>query len=105
LKFVSTSVDQGTYVYDPATTTVNWDLGEVPLGDPYLYLVVRAEKVGKFSIEPTMTTTTYDPDLPDNIGSATVTVKAIVPTLGQTGLIMLGLLCLILGALRIRCRS
>ena len=60
LEFVSISVDSGSYTYDPATRTVTWTLDSVPVGDPYLYLTVKALKSGSYSITPKITSDTYN---------------------------------------------
>ncbi|KAF5058554.1 hypothetical protein DSECCO2_345360 [anaerobic digester metagenome] len=75
LEFVSASVDNGTYTYNPANRTVTWTLDNVAVGDPYLYLTVRALGTGSYSITPAITSETYnhntDPLMPFSISVQT----------------------------------
>lgn len=72
MEYLNATVDYGTFSYDPATRTITWDLGDVPVGDPFLWVSVRVLQEGDFEILPTLTTSTYDPDLINNIGSVIV---------------------------------
>ncbi len=67
MEFVSLDKDSGNATYDPATRTITWNLGTVPVGDPYLWVTVRMVKAGNYVIRPTLSTTTYDPNLQSNI--------------------------------------
>ena len=60
LEFVGITVDSGVWNYDPSTRTVTWTLDNVPVGDPYLYLTVKALNSGQFIITPTITSDTYN---------------------------------------------
>ena len=60
LEYVSIVVDTGTYTYDATTHTVTWTLDTVPVGDPYLYLTVRAASAGTYTITPHVTSDTYN---------------------------------------------
>lgn len=60
LELVGISVDVGSYTYDPATRTVTWTLKKVLVGDPYLFLEVKALKSGSIVITPTITSSTYN---------------------------------------------
>lgn len=62
LEFISISVNNGSWTYDPATRTVTWNLDTVPVGDPqsYLYLTLRALNSGTYVITPTITSDTYN---------------------------------------------
>ena len=101
MEYISAAVDQGTVAYDPTTRTITWDLGNVAVGDPYLWVTTRILKEGTFEIKPTLCTSTYDPDLKNNIefanvcgeangggsgGNGTNTVKAATVPLQKTGL-------------------
>ncbi len=66
-EFINASVDQGTWTYDASTRTLIWDVGDVQVGDPYLYLNLKAVKDGHYVIIPVITTTTYDPNLENSI--------------------------------------
>jgi predicted outer membrane repeat protein len=69
LEFVNIKVDNGTYTYDPETRTVTWTLNYVPVGDPYLYLTVKALESEEIVITNYITSETY------NISSSTSTVN------------------------------
>ncbi|KAF5083360.1 DUF11 domain-containing protein [Methanobacterium aggregans] len=60
LEFVSASVDNGTWSYNPLYRTVTWNLTNVAVGDPYLYLTVKALGSGSYTIIPTITSDTYN---------------------------------------------
>ncbi|MEN6294238.1 MAG: hypothetical protein ABFD07_19775, partial [Methanobacterium sp.] len=66
----------GTYSYDAATRTITWNLGNVAVGDPYLWVTTMILKEGTFEIKPTLSTLTYDPDLKNNIEFANVCGEA-----------------------------
>ena len=60
LEFVTASVDNGTWTYNPANRTVTWTLDNVAVGDPYLYLTVKALGTGSYTIIPTITSKTFN---------------------------------------------
>lgn len=76
VEFVDVEVDQGTASYDPVTRTITWTLGDVIVGDPYVWVRVRASSVGSFIFKPTLTTDTYDPTINSMIQAVTVNVQA-----------------------------
>jgi len=105
LEFVGANVDVGTYTYDPATRTITWTIGDVPVGDPYMLLSLRIAQPGHHIINPVLSTSTYDPTINSNTESITVnaleksnTVKAASKTipLQKTGLPLVGILLAIL---------
>lgn len=52
MEFVSASIDPvnlGTWTYNETTRTVTWNIGEVLVGDPYLYVTQRALQTGIFT--------------------------------------------------------
>ena len=67
LEFISASVDQGTWTYDKSTRTIIWNVGDVKIGDPHLYLNLKSIEQGPYIIHSLITTTTYDPDLKNSI--------------------------------------
>jgi uncharacterized repeat protein (TIGR01451 family) len=76
MEFLGITVDSGTWNYETSTRTVTWTLDNVPVGDPYLYLTVKAIKSGTYSITPSITSDTYNwntyvPTLTINIREAT----------------------------------
>lgn len=81
-----------TYSYNSATRTITWNLGNVKLVDPWLYVDVKILKAGSFLINPIVTTNTYDPTLSSNIQSITInaaqTAHAASKTVGmqETGI-------------------
>lgn len=75
MKYVSVRIDQGTITYNGVTKTVTWNLGNVVVGDPYLWLKVKIVKAGKYTLKPTITTITYDPNLSKNIQTLTINAK------------------------------
>jgi uncharacterized repeat protein (TIGR01451 family) len=60
LEFVTASVDSGTYTYNPTNRTITWTLNNVEVGDPYLYLTLRALTSGKYTIIPTINSQTLN---------------------------------------------
>lgn len=60
LDYVEVSADSGRCSYDPTTRTVTWTLDNVPQGDPFLYLTVRAFRAGTYTLTPTISTATYN---------------------------------------------
>jgi uncharacterized repeat protein (TIGR01451 family) len=74
MEFVSLETEPGypAAVYDPATRTITWKLGTVPVLDPWLNINVKVLNAGTFNINPTVTTSTYDPTLGSSVQFATV---------------------------------
>ena len=60
LDFVNIHVDNGKCTYNKTTRTVTWTLNSVPVGDPYLYLTVKAATAGNYKITPNITSDTYN---------------------------------------------
>ena len=75
MEYVSTTADTGLFTYNPTTRTITWNIGNVPVGDPKLILNIKVLKPGNYTIKPTITTTTYDPNILSNIGSKTINVS------------------------------
>ena len=72
LEFAGADVDMGDYTYDPATRTITWTIDEVPVGDPYMWLSLRVAQAGNYSINPILSTSTYDPTLNSSVHSLAV---------------------------------
>jgi hypothetical protein len=72
LEFGGAKVDVGSYTYDAATRTVTWTIGDVPVGDPYMWLSLKVTSAGSYLINPLLSTSTYDPTLNSNTQSLTV---------------------------------
>ena len=114
LEFAGATIDVGTYTYDPKTRILTWNIGDVPVGDPYMWLSLKILKSGTYQINPQLSTTTYDPTINQNTESITVyaaekpTPKpGPTPVYGQTvtmqetgapmGLLVLALLVTLIG--------
>jgi len=100
LEFAGASDDVGNlWTYDPATRTLTWNLGTVPVGDPNLWLSLRIVRAGNYLLNPVLSTTTYDPTLNRDTQSITINaanaeVNAATQTVGmqQTGLPLIPLI-------------
>jgi hypothetical protein len=113
LEFVNVNVDNGTVTYNPTNRTVTWTLSNVEVGDPYLYLSVRALGSGSYSITPAITSETFngntDPLMPfsisvqaqNNSDSNTVNAASTTKTVPMqtTGMPIAGLILAILAVL------
>ena len=74
ITFEGINVDTGKYIYDPTTRTVTWTLDSVPVGDPYLYLTVKAASDGTYKITPIITSDTYNLNSGDS-GIITINIQ------------------------------
>ncbi|MBZ2165925.1 PQQ-binding-like beta-propeller repeat protein [Methanobacterium spitsbergense] len=79
MEFVSANTDLGTFTYNPTTRIITWNLGDVVVGDPYLWANVRALNAGTYIFFPRLTTNTYDPTLNQNTQSITFNALNPVP--------------------------
>jgi len=77
LEFAGANMDNGTYTYNKATRTITWIIGDVPVGDPNMWLSLHIIKAGNYLINPKLRTSTYDPTLNQNTQS--ITFNAINP--------------------------
>ena len=84
LEFVGGQVDMGTYTYNPTTRTITWKIGDVPVGDPYMRLSLKVLSSGTYLINPTLSTSTYDPTLNTNTQSLTVNAAATPNNMDNT---------------------
>jgi uncharacterized repeat protein (TIGR01451 family) len=82
LKYLNAIVDMGTVSYDSTTRTITWNLGNVSVGDPYLYLYLQVLKAGTYKIQPSVSTLTYDPKLSSSISTIIINAQ---PKSGSTG--------------------
>ena len=76
LEFAGANVDVGTYTYDTATRTITWTIGDVPVGDPYMWLSLKVLSSGTYLINPTLSTSTYDPTINANTQSLIINAAA-----------------------------
>ncbi|MGB9977943.1 PKD domain-containing protein [Methanobacterium sp.] len=72
LEFAGANVDQGTWSYNEITRTLTWNLGDVAVGDPKLWLDLKILSSGKFNIQPLVSVSGYDPELQNSISSLLV---------------------------------
>ncbi|WP_414469142.1 Ig-like domain repeat protein [Methanobacterium sp. ACI-7] len=86
MEFVSLETEPGypAATYDSATRTVTWSLGTVPILDPWLKINVKVLNAGVFNINPTVTTSTYDPNLATSVQSATINAVAQANAVSNT---------------------
>ena len=87
MDYVSATADTGIFTYNPTIRTITWNIGNVPVGDPKLILNIKVLKPGNYTIKPTITTETYDPNIKSNIGSTIIqitTTNPINPTTPNT---------------------
>ncbi len=82
LEFAGAKVDVGTWNYDASTRTITWTIDDVPVGDPYMWLSLHIAQPGQYIINPTLSTSTYNPTI--NTQSITVHAAAQTNTNGNT---------------------
>ena len=75
LEFQDITIDSGNWTYNSTTRTVTWTLNSVPVGDPYLFLSVKATNGGTYTITPKITSSTYNLDTGSN-GAITMQVQS-----------------------------
>jgi len=76
MEFINTTTDQGNFTYNATTRTITWNLGNVTVGDPYLWANVKVLNTGNYLLRPHLTTDTYDSSLDHDIQSLTLNVQA-----------------------------
>jgi len=74
-KFINAKVDQGTWSFNKSTNTLTWNIGDVPVGDPYLYLTLKPTRLGQYIFNYLITTATYDPNIGQQITKLTLQIK------------------------------
>ncbi|MGB9977944.1 SBBP repeat-containing protein [Methanobacterium sp.] len=74
LEFTGANVDQGTWTYNESTRALTWNVGNVTVGDPYLWLNLKIISARSFNIQPNVSVTGYNPELQSNIGSLLVNI-------------------------------
>lgn len=74
LEFAGANVDVGNYTYDPDTRTITWIIGDVPVGDPVMYLSLRISSAGQYALNPSLSTSTNDPTLNTNTQSISINI-------------------------------
>jgi uncharacterized repeat protein (TIGR01451 family) len=84
VEFAGAKVDQGTWSYNETTRTLTWILGDVAVGDPYLWLDLNILSAGSFNINPTVTVAGNDIGSEGNIGSLLISVPTTVNAATET---------------------
>ena len=84
LEFDGANVDQGTWSYNETTRTLIWTLGDVAVGDPYLWLDLNVLSAGSFNINPTVTVAGNDIGSEGNIGSLLISVPTTANAATET---------------------
>ncbi|BDZ66599.1 putative Ig domain-containing protein [Methanobacterium ferruginis] len=77
LEFAGANVDQGTWQYNETTRTLTWNLGDVEVGDPYLWLDLNVLTAGTYNIQPNIDISGYNPKS-SNIGFLLVNAVSAV---------------------------
>ncbi|MDO8870809.1 MAG: VWA domain-containing protein [Methanobacteriaceae archaeon] len=86
MKFVSATPESGygTATYDAATRTLTWNVGDVPISDPYLNILLTLIEPGKYLIDPSVASDTFNPTS-TNITPADVCAISTNGTNGTNG--------------------
>ena len=82
LEYAGATVDQGTVTYNPTTRTLTWNLGDVAVGDPKLWLNLKVLSAGNYNIQPTVTV--GGSTLESNINSLKVNAASATTTDPET---------------------
>lgn len=72
LIFAGATVDVGKWTYNNLTRTITWTIGDVPVGDPVMNISLFVAKTGIYNINPSLSTSSYDPTLSSSVQSLTV---------------------------------
>ncbi len=80
VEFAGANMDQGTWTYNETTRTLTWTLGDVAVGDPYLWLNLNILSTGSFNINPTVTVSGNNIGSEGNIGSLLVNAVSVPTT-------------------------
>ncbi len=86
MDFVSIETEPGhpQATYNPANRTITWPLGTVPILDPWIKLNVLVLNSGAFDINPSVSTSTYDPTLESNVQQITINAKETANAASKT---------------------
>jgi uncharacterized repeat protein (TIGR01451 family) len=71
-------------VYNATTRTVTWNIGDVPVGDPKLFVTLKVLTAGKLAGNALVTSTSHDPVSTDDTGSLTVEAVDVQSGTGQS---------------------
>ena len=94
LKYISATLAEnyGTFNYDPQTNTITWNLGNLPIIDPTMYLYAQVVKSGTITILPTLSaandpnTANIEPVTINAVQAATVKIISTVNAKGTIGM-------------------
>ena len=88
MEFVGATTDTpgaSAPVYNVATRIVTWSIGEVPVGDPKLFVTLKVLSAGNLAGNALVTSTSHDPVSTDDTGSLTVEAVNAQSTTTGTG--------------------
>jgi uncharacterized repeat protein (TIGR01451 family) len=80
LEYAGANVDQGVVNYNETTRTLTWTLGDVAVGDPYLWLNLNVLSAGSFNINPTVTVSGQNIASEGNIDSLLINTASVSTT-------------------------
>ena len=83
LEYLGATVDQGTVLYNATTRTLTWNLGDVAVGDPYLWLNLHVLSAGTYNLQPTISVSGYNPELDGKVGSLLVNAVSATTNSGN----------------------
>jgi uncharacterized repeat protein (TIGR01451 family) len=87
MEFVGATTDTPSAsapVYNATNRIVTWNIGDVPVGDPKLFVTLKVLTAGKLAGNALVTSTSYDPVLTDDTGSLTVEAGNAQSATGQS---------------------
>ena len=76
LKYINADVTQGSVNFDSTTNELLWDLGNVSVGNQSFTVEFTALKAAKNNLAPTISTSTYDKSVNNNITRNTLVVNS-----------------------------
>ncbi|KAF5083331.1 Beta-propeller repeat protein [anaerobic digester metagenome] len=84
LEYEGAIVDQGNMTYNATTRTLTWNLGDVAVGDPNLWLQLKVLTAGNYNIQPTVTVAGYNPNLESHINTIQLNIASPATTDPET---------------------
>lgn len=84
LKFISANADQGTATYNEVSRLITWNMGDVPVGDPYLYVLAEVTKSGAMELVSSVSSSTFEVDPADNVDALTINAASKTVTAKST---------------------
>ncbi|KZX16871.1 hypothetical protein MBCUT_05010 [Methanobrevibacter cuticularis] len=74
LKYLKSSVDEGSHSYNSKTGVLTWTLSSAKIGTSLLKVMFNIKKAGRLLLQPTITTDTYDPSITTSTKKLYITV-------------------------------